>query len=194
MKLTRYEYIPASIIALAILIMSAVMFAPRAHAQDVKCFVGGSVGYGISAMSVSDTESSIKLATQTPIIAPEVGCKMSISSIMLGGLLRYDFLDIKGNSIGGNGRWMAAATLGWSPLPGGEIYTLAGFSGTRLKFDGEAETFQAYVLGAGVNIALSKNLKAFGEYNAFIGRAKFFEDFRAAEKGHVGRAGLRLEF
>ena len=193
MRLTKFELIPAGIMALAILIMSAVMWAPKAHAQDFKCFVGASVGYGVSAIKAEDGSDVLKVATQSPMLSPEAGCKMSISAIVLGGLARYDFLDIKGNGITGNGRWMLAGTFGWSPLPGAELYALAGFSGSKLKFDGESAGFQSYVVGGGANLALSKSLDLFGEYNAFIGRSKIIEGVKITPDEHVVRAGLRVK-
>lgn len=177
MKLTRYELIPASIMALAILIMSAVMFAPRAEAQAAGCYIGGSLNGQIASIKddgVTFTDKGVGYGVLG-------GCSIGIGPVDLGGRLGYDWTKHEESM----GAWHAAAILGWRLNEHVRPYALLGVTGVDVSAN-----FKGIIGGAGLEIALAKHLAATLEYNKVWLDARTIEDVKVKPSIDVIRLGL----
>ena len=203
---TAKQIIAGFVLSLVVGTIVNVAFSMSARAAEngLGCYVGGSVGATVSATKLSSGDASATLGSSAPMASPEVGCKLTVSQLVTAGVLgRFDWMNASTKlsfseasaAIKQNGRWMLAATLGVMVNPSTEAYALAGFSGSTFKLGTESETFNSYVVGAGLNLDIGKGpLSLFVEGNAFIGKPKTFEDAKIAPRDYALRTGLRFKF
>lgn len=178
MKLTRYEVIPASVIALAILIMSAVMWTPRANAQT--CYVGATA----SAQIAQASAQGITVAENGTAIGANVGCGIGIGPMDVGARVGYDW----GINSFADGSWHAAGVLGWRLNDYVRPYMLAGFAGV----DGDFH-FRGLMAGAGLDIKLAKSLSLVTEYNRVWLDARTIDEIKVKPGVHAIRVGLKAD-
>lgn len=177
MKLTRYEIIPAGLMFLAIMILSAIMWTPRAHAQMPSCYVGGSLNGQIASVK----EDSVTFSDKGVGYGVLAGCQIGLGSLDVGGRLGYDWTKHEAHM----GSWHAAGILGWRLNEHVRPYALLGVTGVDVDAN-----FKGIVGGAGLEIALAKQLAATIEYNRVWLDARTIEDVKVKPSIDVIRLGL----
>lgn len=183
-----------------------VVEAPAAPASPIaSCYVGGSVGMGSTVTRISDTEYHADLGSDGYIGGGEVGCDMSLSAFVVGGLVRYDFNNlggsIDGSEVDAGGVWTVAAKAGMKLNQGAVVYGLIGLAGTKIKVEDVASaSHRGWMAGAGVELAIANSpISIFAEYNYLDLGSKTYTDADDASASidpvtHIGRIGGRLRF
>lgn len=204
---TRASIVTGALFALAVLILSLLMFnAAPAHAEGFGCNIGASAGANALASRQTDGSSRVDIGTQNVTGGVEAGCSyffaaVPVGTFSLGALARYDLLDTKAafaapstttlTSLKSNGRWMALGKLGYELNPNTRVYALAGVASTKWTIaDFGSSQALGIVTGGGLDLDLGhSNLSAFIELNRI--------DWRGAASvapiETVGRVGLRIK-
>jgi opacity protein-like surface antigen len=163
---------------------------PTVASAQVGCYVGGSVGGSITQTEVP----GITIAASGAIAGVEAGCDYKMDKIVLGGLARADWSDVKTSFAAGTMKQDATYTLairaGYMLNPDVMPYLIGGYAGLA-NIDGNG-----IMVGGGVEIKLLANLYGFAEYNHTEYRK--WTDVASGDvlrpSSDVARVGVRLKF
>ena len=146
----------------------AVALSDTSALANVACFVEASAAKNITTTKADDSfVGPITIAADGLAGGVGAGCNVYIADVamspVIGALVRYDVNEIDtaafGESIKGQGTWMALGKFGIKPNPSSEIYALAGIAKTELSFADLKTSPNGFVYGAGLELDIGiKNL------------------------------------
>lgn len=172
------------------------LFSTAASAQ-VSCFVGGSVGGAVTQTEVP----GLTLAASGAIAGVEAGCDYKIDKIVVGGLARADWSDVKTSFASGtmkqDATYTIAGRIGYMLQPDVMPYVIGGYQFTQLDYAGLANIDgNGIMVGAGVEIKLLANVYGFAEFNHVEYRK--WTDIASGDilrpSSDVARIGARAKF
>lgn len=180
-----------------LVIAAMLALSPSVAFAQVGCFIGGSVGGGIT-----QTETpGITIAANGGMIGVEGGCDYKFDKFLVGGLARADFSDIKtsvtGNTVKQDAAWTLALRAGYQVQPDVLVYVIGGYTGTSIDYAGLVNIDRnGFLGGAGLELRLVGNMFGFVEYT--------HTEYRKWSDGVTGdflkpsqdaaRVGVRLKF
>lgn len=149
-------------------LFAAAMLAliPTVASAQVGCYVGGSVGGSITQTEVP----GVTIAASGAIAGVEAGCDYKMDKIVLGGLARADWSDVKTSFAAGTMKQDATYTLairaGYMLNPDVMPYLIGGYQFTSLDYAGLTSIDgNGIMVGGGLEVKLMGNLYGFAEYN-----------------------------
>ena len=168
------------------------------------CYIEGSIGIGISSYDVTGDGASVSFSDHGTIGGLAAGCDYRIPStpFAVGAIGGVDFSNVTSKFSDGDDTakvtsepsYYIAGKVGFVPLDHVMIYGMAGASWSELtaKSGGDkgSEAFQGWIVGAGVDLMLNRNVVLGARYTA---------DLVEGEQGfdptnHVVRATLGWRF
>lgn len=183
---------------------SQVIEAPAATGFKTACYVEGSVGVGINTVDVSSEGASASFSGDGMIAGIGAGCDYKIShGLFIGGLAGADWSNVSLKVSDGNDTakvksepsFHLLAKIGFTPVDHLMVYGLAGASWSKLEAEGDSESFQGWMIGAGADFLLNENLTVGARYTADLIESKGDGDGGKFEPtNHVVRATLGWRF
>lgn len=168
------------------------------------CYVEGSVGVGINTVDVSSEGASASVSGDGMIAGIGAGCDYKIGSgLFVGGLAGADWSNVSLRVSDGNDTakvksepsFHLLAKVGFTPVDHLMVYGLAGASWSKLEAEGDSESFQGWMIGAGADFLLNENLTVGARYTADLIESKGDGDGGKFEPtNHVVRATLGWRF
>ena len=175
--------------AIAIVTLGLLAFQP-AHATP-GCNLEISGGVGVGTTNVFNTD----LAQKGGVIGLGADCYLQSGPWQFGGLVRYSLMNVDGKVIGedisADRLWEAAAKVGARVTKEATIYGLAGWSGTEVSLSSWDKSPNGLMLGAGLDLALSKHTALRFEYSWHdFEKEKIIGPLTAAQDLHIFRVGF----
>jgi opacity protein-like surface antigen len=134
-----------SLLAAAAALVLSISSVSAQQASVISCYLEGTIGAGISKVTVSDavTGDHLALASNGLLAAPGIGCDAHFGEMIVGGFGRYDFgksstsISAGGDTLGAHfdKMWLVAARAGMKVNPATTVYGFLGYSGMDLTFD-----------------------------------------------------------
>jgi len=179
------------------IVAAALAVLPSAAFAEVACYIGGSVGGGIT----STQAPGITIAASGAIAGAEAGCDYTMGKVVLGGLARLDWSDIKtsvaGNTIKQDAQWTIGARAGYMLNTDVMPYAVVGYTGTTLSYAGLADVDRnGIMVGGGIEAKLVGNVWGFLEYN-HVEYRKWTDGLTGDQlkpSSDVARIGARVKF
>jgi opacity protein-like surface antigen len=168
--------------AIALGVSLAALMATTSYVNAQSCFVGAStsaeVGQ-IKAEGITFSQNGLGFGLLG-------GCAIAVDKFDVGARIAYDWSQNGGN----DGVWQAVGTLGYRLNENVKPYLLAGYGGVKIDYQDYAASHRGLVAGAGLEIALGKNVALIAEYNRLWLSAKTFDDIKIDPGAHVVRVGV----
>lgn len=180
-----------------IILAAALAVLPSTAFAQVSCFVGGSVGGGITSTEVP----GLTIAASGAIAGVEAGCDYKMDKVVLGGLARADWSDVSTSfavgSMKQDATYTAALRAGYMINPDVMPYLIAGYQFTSLDYADLANIDRnGIMVGAGLEVKLIGNLYGYAEYNHTEFRK--WTDIASGDvlrpSSDVARVGARFKF
>lgn len=170
--------------------------APYISPTRTSCYVQGLGGAGINGARAADGSGYIESVSASGwTLAVGGGCDVKLQRVVIGVVGRYevpvqqdkDLFEVKGS-------WLAAARAGYLLNEGLLVYGLAGLTGTSWDIGDVDQQARGLVLGAGLEVMLTKSLSINAEYtNTQYGKWRD-GDVQINPDAHAMRLGLTYRF
>jgi opacity protein-like surface antigen len=169
-----------------------------AVASNTSCYIQALAGSSISTATVKAEDvlpASVSAAGWT--VGAGIGCDMKIERIVIGALARIELPVDTDGTIGGvdfDKSWMVGARLGYLLGPGVLAYGLVGYETSELSLAAIDVDKDGIVLGAGLEVFLTKHLSLNAEYTNTIMNDIGGAGFKIEPESHKARVGLTFRF
>jgi opacity protein-like surface antigen len=169
-----------------------------AVSSSTSCYVQGFGGSSISTATVKTDDvlpASVSAAGWT--VGAGIGCDLKIERVVIGALARVELPVDTDGTVGGvdfDKSWMVAARAGYLLGPGVMAYGLIGYETAELSLASIDVDKDGIVLGAGLEIFLSKHLSLNAEYSNTLLNDIGGAGFKIEPESHKARVGLTYRF
>lgn len=164
-------------------------------ASKVSCNVHALAGGSIVSSKPDGAVLPASISAESWSVAVGAGCDVKFDRVVIGALGRIDIpVDTSGSLVDVDKSWMVALRAGYTLSTGVMSYALVGYQTSEFSISGIDLKRDGLVVGGGLEIPLSANLRLVGEYN-YIGLGKTdIAGLPLDTQEHKFRLGLSYQF
>lgn len=141
-------------------------------ASKASCYVSALAGGSVVSSKADGAVLPASLSAESWSVAAGVGCDVKLDKVVIGALARIEIpVDTSGALVDLDKSWMAALRAGYTLSTGVMPYALVGYQTTDFSIGGIDLKRDGIVVGGGLEIPLSANLRLVTEYS-YIGLGK----------------------
>lgn len=169
-----------------------------AVASSTSCYVQALAGSSISTATVKADDvlpASVSAAGWT--VGAGIGCDLKLERVVIGALARVELPVDTDGTVGGvdfDKSWMVGGRVGYLLNTGLMIYGLVGYETSELSLAAIDVDKDGIVLGAGLEVMISKHLSLNAEYTNTIMNDIGGAGFKIEPESHKARVGLTYRF
>jgi opacity protein-like surface antigen len=164
-------------------------------ASKASCYISALAGGSVVSSKPDGAVLPASLSAESWSVAAGLGCDVKLDKVVIGALARIEApVDTSGSLVDLDKSWMVALRAGYMLSTGVMPYGLVGYQSSDFSIAGIDLKRDGLVVGGGLEIPLSANLRLIGEYN-YIGLGKTdIAGLPLDTQEHKFRLGLSYQF